>query len=114
CGFSGTWKNELNSTIILFCNNGQLSGMYCSSVGNATDYYKLSGRYTMIGLNATVGWSVAWNNSRGNSQSTTSWTGLYYKATDTIQTQLILVSYTPINDFWRAFTTNQDQFKRVK
>ena len=104
CGIAGKWENDLGSKAEFSCEDGFLSGKYNSKVGRAEDYYLLSGRYTMVGPNQTdavVGWSVAWKNDVfGNSNSTSSFTGVYYNSTDTIYTTWILTRYTSLADKW--------------
>ena len=116
CGIAGNWTNQLGSSVTFECQDGILSGRYNSAVGNASNYYNLRGTYTMSGpalKDATIGFSVAWNNTaRGNSQSTTSWTGVHYASTDVIYTTWILTRYTALADKWRNSFVDQDVFKR--
>ncbi|KAL3855499.1 hypothetical protein ACJMK2_014707 [Sinanodonta woodiana] len=117
CGIAGNWINQLGSMMTITCWNGNLTGIYRSAVGAATDYYQLSGRYTMTGANqkdCVLGFSVAWNNDvRGNSNSTTSWTGLYYASEGIIHTHWILTRYQQINSLWSASLIGHDDFKRA-
>lgn len=81
CNISGSWRNELNSTVDFIASDGTLSGKYKSAVGKAGDVYTLLGRYTIAGPDCILGFTVAWNNKvKGNSYSTTSWTGVYSNA----------------------------------
>ncbi|KAL3855501.1 hypothetical protein ACJMK2_014708 [Sinanodonta woodiana] len=117
CGIDGNWINQLGSTMKITCRKGTLRGRYRSSVGEASDFYELSGRYTMTGANqedCVVGFSVAWNNDvRGNSNSTTSWTGLYYASERIIHTHWILTRYREIDSLWATNLVGHDDFRRV-
>lgn len=118
CGITGTWKNELNSTVVFTsCKDGQIEGKYNTAVGNASDFYVLTGRYTLSGPKKDVvelGWVVAWNNTQyGNSNSVTSWNGIYYPKEGIIHTQWILTSYAERKDLWETSLINHDEFKRV-
>lgn len=63
---NGTWYNELGSTVVFALDsNGTLSGQYNSAVGNAEDFYVLTGRYETApvdGQGLTLGWTVNWHN----------------------------------------------------
>lgn len=116
---SGTWYNELGSTMSITANSdGSLSGTYCSAVGDARYEYSLSGRYDTApasgGLSA--GWTVAWLNSYGNAHSTTSWTGQYQtdpnSGNEEIYTFWFLVSESPPSQDWSATNVGQDTFTR--
>ena len=116
CGIAGKWVNDLGSKAEFSCKNGFLSGKYNSKVGKAEDYYLLSGRYTMVGpghKDAVVGWSVAWNNKEfGNSNSTSSFTGVYYASNETIYTTWILTRYTSFADRWSNSRVGFNVFTR--
>jgi hypothetical protein len=62
-----------------------------------------------------LGWVVSWNNKRfGNSQSATSWSGIYYPDEDIIRTQWMLTSYENCQEYRNATTINHDEFRRAK
>jgi hypothetical protein len=118
CGIDGKWKNELGSTMTLTCKDGQLEGIYNTGVGQAKYDYTLSGRYTLSGPKNDVvelGWVVSWNNKLfGNSNSATSWSGIYYPEDGIIRTQWMLVRYAERKDYWSTTQINHDEFERVK
>jgi hypothetical protein len=118
CGVAGTWKNQLGSKVTFSCKNGQINGKYNSAVGNAEDYYSLTGRYTRAGTdnNAVVlGWVVSWNNEMfGNSNSSTSWSGIYYPNERIIRTQWLLTRFKERNDYWDTTMVNHDEFTPIK
>lgn len=119
CGISGNWTNQLGSMMTLDCQPssstvGFLSGSYRSAVGQAADFYQLSGRYTVVGTDYILGFSVAWNNDvKGNSKSATSWTGVYYADQQKITTFWILTSYTKPADMWGNSQIGKDVFVRL-
>ncbi|VDI27425.1 Hypothetical predicted protein [Mytilus galloprovincialis] len=125
CGITGKWMNELGSVVEITCkldspdqsSTGEIIGKYNSAVGAATDYYPLSGRFTIPDQDSTsciVGFVVAWNNKAyGNADSSTSFTGTYYKDTDKIYTFWILTSYKKYNDMWENSNIGKDVFTRI-
>ncbi|KAK3590279.1 hypothetical protein CHS0354_010098, partial [Potamilus streckersoni] len=118
CCWTGKLQNKLGSTMeITTCHEGSLSGKYNSSVGQAKASYDLAGRYTTAVSNNKdyiVGFSVAWNNTvLGNSQSTTSWTGIYYASEGIIHTHWILTSYRKPDDLWATNQIGHNDFKRI-
>ncbi|KAL3855502.1 hypothetical protein ACJMK2_014709 [Sinanodonta woodiana] len=117
CGISGKWKNQLGSIMEISCQDGSLSGKYSSAVGVAVGFYKLLGQYNIVGANnndCVVGFSVAWNNDvMGNSNSTTSWTGIHYASEGMIHTHWILVRYMEPNKLWTATMVGHDVLKRI-
>lgn len=65
------WQNQLGSVMIIDNVNsdtGDFSGQYCSSVGQAENFYRLTGRYDTAPANGTptLGWTVTWKNSFKN------------------------------------------------
>ena len=113
CGMSGVWTNTLNSTMEVCCQDGQLYGQYMNGVGDAEDFYELSGRYTMIGGDCSFGWSIAYHNKvHGNSNSTASWAGVHFAEDDNIYTHWLLSRHTRKQDYWMSFMINHDDFKR--
>ena len=117
CNMTGNWINDLGSNVEFSCHDGLISGRYNSAVGVAKDFYILSGGYTKVGpgLNdLIVGWTVAYNNEvKGNSNSTASFTGVYYESNDTIYTTWILTRYTPAADMWTNSYIGKNVFTRV-
>lgn len=117
CGISGKWKNQMGSILDISCENGYLNGKYSSAVGNANGLYEILGRYNMVGANnqdCVAGFSVAWNNDiMGNSNSTTSWTGIHYASEGVIHTHWILVRYMEPNKLWAASMVGHDDFERI-
>ena len=124
CGITGNWTNELGSVMKMTCqadsptsDSGYLTGKYNSAVGIATDFYILTGRYTMSGprhQNCMLGFSVSYNNDvRGNSNSTASFTGVYFINDDTIYTTWILASYTKYKDMWKNSNIGKNVFTRI-
>ncbi|KAH3735135.1 hypothetical protein DPMN_041597 [Dreissena polymorpha] len=79
CLRAGVWKNDLNSVMQITSSYGQIRGFYCSVVGQATSSYMLSGRY-LVGTPNTVimGWTVAWQNFKMKTESSTSWSAISY------------------------------------
>ncbi|XP_062596648.1 streptavidin-V2-like [Saccostrea cucullata] len=113
CALAGKWKNELGSKMEITCNEGTISGRYESTVGQAVNWYDLSGRYLQVNeKDFMVGWSVAWKNQDEDAKSLTSWTGVYYAEKDEIWTQWILGAFKNQTDYWRIYYTNQNVFTR--
>ncbi|XP_045181410.2 streptavidin-like isoform X1 [Mercenaria mercenaria] len=117
CGLAGKWKNQLKSEMEIICQNGKVTGKYNTAVGRASNYYHLVGRYTRVGTNFTdtiLGWSVSWNNDvYGNSNSTTSWTGIHYRDEGIIHTHWILVRYHNQANLWQTNMIGHDDFHRI-
>ncbi|XP_045181202.2 streptavidin-like [Mercenaria mercenaria] len=117
CGLAGKWKNQLKSEMKIICQNGEVTGKYNTAVGRASNYYQLVGRYTRVGTNSTdtiLGWSVSWNNDvYGNSNSTTSWTGIHYRDEGNIHTHWILVRYHTKPNLWKTSMIGHDEFHRT-
>ena len=117
---SGTWVNELNSTMVLTQEEGGLlSGTYRTIVGNAEYWYVLVGA---TNLNATsnqaaVGFTVVWNNEAyGDSHSVITWSGQYQNvdSEEYIRTTWLLTSETPVASNWASTQIGMDTFTRVK
>lgn len=113
--WTGTWRNQLNSTMELHASDGQLTGWYISPVGDAAGKYALSGRYKSDVTPTTLGWTVVWNNAQHDSHSATSWTGqLLTGQPNRLHTTWILVSERPtVSDLWSAAHVGMDVFERV-
>ncbi|MBB5609072.1 MULTISPECIES: avidin/streptavidin family protein [unclassified Janthinobacterium] len=111
--FSGTWYNELGSSMTIEQNGNNLSGNYYTAVGEA------SGTYPLVGLvnpsqdtSQTVAWTVTWQNSTGNALSTTAWCGQVQVINNvpTITAMWLLTGETtPAND-WESTRIGQDVF----
>ena len=118
CGIAGEWRNTLGSNMTLICKDGQLEGAYNSVIFKVRSNYPLSGRYTMAGPKKDVvilGWTVSWNNEKGNEQTATSWSGIYYPDNDgEIRTQFIISNYKERKDYWESARINHDEFVRIK
>ncbi|PPQ65800.1 hypothetical protein CVT26_000390 [Gymnopilus dilepis] len=116
---SGTWYNELGSTMTLTADgSGGLTGKYNSAVGEAEDFYILTGRYDAdppSGKGTSVGWVVTFRNSKLNAHSTSTWSGQYFGGTnETILTHwLLTTSSTPAN-VWSSTNIGTDTFTRTK
>jgi hypothetical protein len=97
-------------------NYGNLTGLYNSAVGNATDYYALTGRYDMSppsGGGVSLGWTVTYRNDFLNAHSTATWSGQYFVGgVETILTQWLLTTSTTPNSVWRSTNIGHDEFTR--
>ena len=111
---SGTWINQLKSTLEIKCSSdGELSGYYITTVGKAKNKYPLSGRANLsVDDKATLGFTVSWANEHQTTNTTTSWTGIYskYISIESIETTWVLVSSSKPK--WKSVLINQDQFTR--
>ncbi|WAR24936.1 hypothetical protein MAR_010640 [Mya arenaria] len=59
CDKAGTWRNELTSVMKFSCRGGQIEGLYCCSVGKASLFYPMAGRFLQAEKNTTMlGWTV--------------------------------------------------------
>ncbi|KAL4224503.1 hypothetical protein ACF0H5_015204 [Mactra antiquata] len=114
---NGKWTNQLGSQVQFNCKNGNIVGYYMTSVGNANGWYDIVGRYTFNGPNhdtIIASWVVSWNNSYyGNSQSSTTWNGIYYPEEETLHTHWLLVRYQPREDYWQSTYVGTDVFTRT-
>ncbi|KAL4223930.1 hypothetical protein ACF0H5_017392 [Mactra antiquata] len=117
CNLYGIWKNELGSTVVFSCHDGQIKGKYTSAVGKAANWYNLTGSYTMASPKKDVtiaSWVVSWNNDvKGNSESSTAWNGIFYPDEGVLYTLWTLVSYEEYKDYWKATNVGQDKFWRT-
>jgi hypothetical protein len=112
------WQNQLGSVMIIDNVNsdtGDFSGQYCSSVGQAEKFYRLTGRYDTASATGTptLGWTVTWKNSFKNAHSTTTWSGQYQhgpSGTPTLLTKWLLTSETKPADNWRSTLVGSDVF----
>ncbi|MGW1074422.1 avidin/streptavidin family protein [Streptomyces sp. NPDC002537] len=118
-GITGTWYNELGSTMIVTANaDGGLTGTYESAVGNAQNRYVLTGRYDDAASDSggtALGWTVGWHNEYRNAHSATTWSGQYFGGDKArISTQWLLTSGTTNADEWRSTMVGHDLFGRAK
>jgi hypothetical protein len=116
---SGVWYNQLGSTMTLIADkNGGLSGKYNSAVGNAQDFYILTGRFDASpppDEGVSLGWVVTFRNSKLNAHSTTTWSGQYFDGSDErIITHWLLTSSTPPSVGWKSTNLEHDIFTRNK
>ena len=118
---SGIWYNELGSTMVLNADvSGRLSGKYKSAVGNAEDFYVLTGRYDVNAPSdkgASLAWTVAYNNSFRNAHSTAGWSGQYFddlEGEEKILTHWLLTSSSTPESVWRATNIGTNTFTRNK
>ena len=108
CGLKGVWQNQLDSSFAIeWCSEGHVAGRYHSAVGNADDYYDLSGKYTwaesVTNTTVVLAWTVSYNNTaNGNSESVCAWSGLYYKADDKIYTHWIMSRAVEREHYWQS------------
>ncbi|GAW00753.1 avidin family protein [Lentinula edodes] len=83
--------------ILIADQNGGLSGQYNSAVGNATNFYNLTGRFDTLpptDAGISVGWVVDWKNDLLNAHAVTTWSGQYFDNdnVETILTQWLLTT----------------------
>lgn len=107
---SGDWFNELGSKMTLKVAGREITGQYYTAVGDAEGIYDLSGR-TNDG-NTILGFSVAWQNSYGDSESATAWSGEYHSDEDVIVTTWLLTDQTKESDDWKSTLVGKDNFQR--
>ncbi|KAJ6465636.1 tamavidin1 [Mycena vitilis] len=127
--FSGTWFNELGSQMVLVANaSGTISGQYNSAVGEAQDFYVLAGRFdtappapTAPGDPAegvSIGWTVAWHNTKENAHSNTVWSGQFFdkdaSGDQRILTQWFLTTSSTPADLWSSTQVGHDEFGRAQ
>ncbi len=116
---SGTWYNELGSTLTLVASDGTLSGTYETAVGGASGQYPLTGRYNTDPSHGgqAASWSVAWQNASGNANSSTGWSGQYQQTAsgqEEIHTMWLLASETEPDHDWGSVQVGSDTFTRAK
>jgi Avidin family len=106
----GDWYNELGSKMTLEVHGQEIRGRYFTAVGDAEGIYHLSGRTNES--NTILGFSVAWQNSFGDSESATAWSGQYLSDEDEILTTWLLTDQTDEADEWKSTNIGQDVFQR--
>ena len=117
---SGTWYNELGSTMTLSISGNDVRGTYVTAVGEASGTYELVGRIDTQPAPGTdslaIGWSVVWqNNIAPNAHSLTSWSGQYQIINgeeEIIAFWLLTTEQNPQND-WEATQIGKDIFTRT-
>lgn len=118
-GITGTWYNELNSTMFLLDNNGSLEGQYKTGTGSASGFYLLAGRSdtssAAVDDHTFLGWTVRWeNNEYGDSNSTSSWSAVYrvVDGKEYIRGTWLLTEYEPDSLIWGNTKIGIDIFTR--
>jgi hypothetical protein len=107
---SGDWFNELGSKMTLQMNGQDVTGYYYTAVGDAEGTYSLTGRTNAS--NTVLGFSIAWQNDYGDSESATAWSGEYHAQDDVIVTTWLLTAQTDEADDWKSTTVGKDVFQR--
>jgi hypothetical protein len=116
---SGTWYNELKSSMTLAVNGNVLSGTYHNAAGSAAGDYDLYGIIDPDAAipNRTIAWVVAWKRKSDgqNFNSVTAWSGqLQLLGTvPTITTEWLLTSATSPADDWASTKVGQDVFTQT-
>ncbi|KAL3855506.1 hypothetical protein ACJMK2_014713 [Sinanodonta woodiana] len=118
CDLNGTWINDLDSFIDVSCENGFLFGVYRIPVSNGEDVYELLGNYIVAGKDGKdriVAFMVSWNNSScsGNSNSITSYSGVYYSSEGIIYMHSLLTGYMEWTKRWETNLIGHVIFRRV-
>ena len=108
---SGDWFNELGSKMSLKVDGQDITGEYQTAVGDAEGIYDLSGRTNET--NSVLGFSVAWQNAYGDSESATAWSGQYHSDEDVIVTTWLLTDQTNESDDWKSTLVGKDVFQRL-
>nr|BAH20870.1 tamavidin1 [Pleurotus cornucopiae] len=116
---TGTWYNELGSTMNLTANkDGSLTGTYHSNVGEVPPTYHLSGRYNLqppSGQGVTLGWAVSFENTSANVHSVSTWSGQYFsEPAEVILTQWLLSRSSEREDLWQSTHVGHDEFSKTK
>ena len=116
---SGDWYSQLGSKMTLIADqNGGLRGKYNSAVGEAEDFYTLTGRFDTCPPSDegfSVGWVVTFHNRKLNEHSTTSWSGQYFDGGDErILTHWLMTSSTTPSSVWKSINVGHDTFTRNK
>ncbi|KAL3855505.1 hypothetical protein ACJMK2_014712 [Sinanodonta woodiana] len=118
CGIDGTWKNDLGSYIDISCGDGTIFGVYRIPVSSGVDSYDFAGKYIVTGKNGEdriVAFLVPWNNPNctGNSNSTSSYTGIYFSSEGIIYTHWILTGYKEWASRWATNLIGHAIFNRT-
>jgi hypothetical protein len=119
---SGTWTNELNSTLKLQASDdGQLSGLYQSAVGPVQGWYSLTGQYDSNAIQkeanapiTTLTFNVLWANENGDLQSITTWNGQLLSDGNHLYMGWLLVAQSQSDrDVWGSLQFGVDQFTKT-
>lgn len=112
---NGDWYNELGSKMTFRIGGADISGTYHTAVGDADGIYQLSGRLSVPADNSrTLGFTVAWQNNKRETDSCTSWTGEAREINGEqviLTTWLLAVETTPQDD-WKSTLVGKDLFTR--
>lgn len=117
--FSGTWFNELGSTMTLKASGSNLSGTYVTAVGKASGTYSLTGQINTQPYSGSatqaLGWTVAWTNQSGSSHSATAWSGQYQTidGEEIIAFWLLTTEQSDPESDWQDTKVGNDVFKRT-
>lgn len=112
----GDWYNELNSKMVLAARGPAITGKYHTAVGNASGIYELVGRIDgKAGSSRAVAFVVSWENSEGDSESVTAWSGEVQaegQDDERILTTWLLTRETDPQNNWKSTVVGQDVFTR--
>jgi hypothetical protein len=113
---NGEWYNELGSKMVLRVNGATITGKYQTKVGDADGLYDLVGRISVpADDNRTIGFVVAWQNDKRQTDSLTAWSGEVREVSGTqsiTTTWLLTIETTPDND-WKSTLIGKDLFTRL-
>ncbi|KAL4223588.1 hypothetical protein ACF0H5_017058 [Mactra antiquata] len=111
----GTWKNDQGSILELEASDGLITGKYLPGVGNAVGHYDVIGKYMSAGPKndkLIVSWVVSWHNDAdGNSESSTTWNGIYYPEEGVMYTKYLIVSFQDRANYWKSTLSGSDEFR---
>lgn len=121
---SGTWTNELRSTVTFILNDGFITGTYQTAVVSNPEKNEvplerpLSGTYQVIpnGLLLTfaVNWVFETKDTKEKKYSITTWIGQYYTShPNYLNTTWLLQSDVDRKDSWSACRINKDFFTKA-
>lgn len=113
----GDWYNELKSKMVLTVKGASVTGQYHTAVGNASGIYDLVGRIDdQAGSSRAIAFVVSWQNSDGNSESATAWSGevqVEGQEDERIITTWLLTMETDPQNNWKSTIVGQDVFTRT-
>lgn len=113
---TGTWTNQLGSTMDIQAKDGKITGTYTTGVGNAKIGHDVTGIYVPQQNGCLVSFTVGWTKLVDTSkpQSISSWNGLMVQGKDgrwKIHTTWLLSSWLP-EEMWKATNLNKDFFEK--
>merc|ERR1712080_380117 len=117
---SGTWKNQLGSTMTIFFEDDgyiHLKGTYCTKVARhnlTAPRYPIHGTIGRGAAPESIGFAVTFEGANGKS-STTAWSGQYREDEKGAVLYTTWVLTTPPNDpvnMWASTNVGQDVFRR--